>query len=277
MKKVNTFRKVTQIFFFVLIGLIAVNHGLEELGKSIPWIPSVSLHAICPFGGVETFISFISLGVIVKKIHSSALVLMTIIFILSLAFGAVFCGWVCPLGSIQEWFGKIGKKLFGAKYNRIIPKKLDKILSYIRYINLVLVVYLTTTALKLVFVDVDPYYALFKFWTSEATIGGIIVLVVTLLLSLIVERPWCRYACPYGAILGVFNKFRIFKIRRNKNTCIGCSKCTKVCPMNIDVASKEIVNDTRCISCMQCTSNNACPIEDTVVMSTKKRGENNEG
>ena len=51
-----------------------------------------------------------------------------------------------------------------------------------------------------------------------------------------VERPFCKYACPYGAVLGVFNLFRIFGIKRRKSSCISCKACDKACPMNIDVS-----------------------------------------
>ena len=110
-----------------------------------------------------------------EKVHESSVILMGIILVLTILLGPVFCGWVCPLGSIQEWFGKIGKRLFGKRYNQFIPRKVDKYLRYIRYITLVLIVYQSTQSLKLLFQNVDPFYALFKFWTSEIAIGSIVV------------------------------------------------------------------------------------------------------
>lgn len=267
MKK-KKIRLISQIFFFAVVSFIALNHYLSEIGKEIPFISSASLHAICPFGGVETFIALIKFDVMVKKIHLSALVMTVIIMILAILFGPVVCSYMCPLGSIQEWLGKLGKKIFKNKYNNIMPKKIDRILRYMRYFVLIFTVYLTTESLKLVFLEVDPYYALFNFWSSEATIGGIIVLVVTLLLSLIIERPWCKYACPFGALIGLSNFISIFKIKRNKSTCIGCKKCDKVCPMNIEVSKKEVIKDHQCIRCGECTSDNTCPIEETVEFRT---------
>ena len=90
-------------------------------------------------------------------------------------------------------------------------------------------------------------------------------------LSLIIERPWCKYLCPYGALLGLFNKIRIFKIRRNPDSCIHCKKCDKVCPMNIKVSGKTTISDLQCISCHQCTSDVACPVQDTVTISAGKK------
>jgi polyferredoxin len=120
---------------------------------------------------------------------------------------------------------------------------------------------------KLAFEAVDPYFALFNFWRSEASIGGFIVLGITVLLSLFVERPFCKYAFPYGAFLGVFNLFRIFGIKRNAPTCISCKACAKACPMNIAVDAASTVRDHQCISCLKCTSEAACPVPATVELA----------
>ncbi|TWH82676.1 4Fe-4S binding protein [Sedimentibacter saalensis] len=265
MKKKNI-RIVVQVFFFALIGLISINKTLAESGGGVTFLSDASLHALCPFGGVVTLYNLFTLGTFIKKIHMSAVILMSIIFILAILFGPVFCGWVCPLGTVEEWIGKAGRKLFKNKYNNFVPKKLDRILRYLRYIVLIWVVYMTSVSGYLLFDKIDPYNALFSFWSEEAAPSAIIVLVVTLTLSLFVERPWCKYACPYGALLGISNKFRIFKIKRNENTCISCKKCGHSCPMNIEVSAVEQVNNLQCISCLECTSERSCPVENTVNM-----------
>ncbi|HSQ90143.1 4Fe-4S binding protein [Romboutsia sp.] len=269
-KKIKV-RYTIQIFFFVLIGLIAINHNLIETGKAIPLLSSASLHALCPFGGVVTLHQFITTGTFVQKINASSIILMTIAFVLAILFGPIICGWVCPLGSIQEWFGKLGKKIFKTKFNNIIPTKYDKYLRFIRYIILARVVYEISYTGKLIFQDVDPYYALFNFWSGEVAIGSLIILGVTLILSLIIERPWCKYLCPFGAIMGISNLFRIFKIKRNKSTCISCGACDRACPMNINISESNIIRNHQCISCMKCTSEEACPISDTVEFTTSSK------
>jgi polyferredoxin len=140
---------------------------------------------------------------------------------------------------------------------------------------LVFTVYVTTNSLRLLFLEIDPYYALFNFWSSEATIGGIIVLIIILMSSLFVERPWCKYACPFGALVGISNLFSIFKIKRNKTTCVGCKKCDAVCPMNIEVSTKEVIRDHQCIRCGKCTSEESCPIENTVELRVQSFKEAN--
>jgi len=262
-------RSIVQLFFFVLIALIAANHFLEDIGRGISFLSSASLHSLCPFGGVVSIYQYMSIGTFIQKIHESSFILMIIAFILAVLFGPVFCGWVCPLGTIQEWFSSIGKRIFKRKFNQLIPYKYDKYLRFTRYSILAWVIYMTGFTGKLVFSDVDPYYALFNFWSSEIAIGGLIILAVTLVASLLVERPWCKYACPYGALLGLSNLLRIFKIRRYTSTCISCDLCNKSCPMNITVSQNSIVKDHQCISCMKCTSEEGCPVADTVEFSVK--------
>jgi polyferredoxin len=269
-KRKPSLRLLVQIFFFVLIALISVNKGLEESGKAtIPFLSTASLHSLCPFGGVVTLYNLITVGTLIQKIHASAVVLLALILLLTVLFGPVFCGWVCPLGSIQECIGKLGKRLFKKRYNRFVPRKLDKVLRYFRFVVLVWVVFVTARSATLLFANVDPYNALFTFWYEEVSLPAMMILGVTLLGSLFIERPWCKYACPYGALLGLFNKIRIFKIRRAPSTCIACNRCTNVCPMNIDVAKQETVTDLQCISCLECTSERACPVEDIVEMSLR--------
>ncbi|MCK8060435.1 MULTISPECIES: 4Fe-4S binding protein [unclassified Fusibacter] len=272
MKIKNKVRFYVQLFFFVFIALIVANHQLEDIGLSIPLIPTLSLHAICPFGGVETLYSLVTYNQYLPKLHESTIILFGLVMISSILFGPMLCSYLCPLGSIQEWVGKLGKRLFKSKYNNFIPRKLDYWMRYFRYFSLVAVVYLTAKSLTLVFLEVDPFYALFNFYTSEVAIGSILVLIATLGLSLFVERPWCKYACPYGALLGLTNLIRIFPIRRKEDSCTSCKLCDRNCPMNIEISTKSSIRDTGCIACHDCLSEVSCPIENTVVIEqfTKK-------
>ncbi|MGE4584129.1 MAG: 4Fe-4S binding protein [Sphaerochaeta sp.] len=267
-------RSIVQTVFFLWVVAVVLLSEAVENGYDIPFIAeSVSLHAICPFGGVVTLYNLIKDGIMVKKIHDSAVVLAGLGVVLAVFFGPVFCGWICPFGTFQEWVGRLGKKLFKRRYNTFVPKKLDVVLRYLRYVVLAWVLVMTALSLTLVFEPYDPYYALFSILRNEVSVSGLIILGIVVLLTLFVERPFCKYACPYGAFLGIFNKFRIFRIRRAEQTCIHCSACDRACPMNIEVSSKHVVSSHQCISCMQCTSEQACPVAETVVtgFSQKRR------
>lgn len=275
--KSRWYRYALQIFFFVFIGLIAINHVLAESGKQLfGFIPSVSLHAICPFGAVESVISLVSAGSLVPKLQLSNVVLSVLILLVTLVLGAVFCSFVCPLGTLQEWIGKLGKKLFGKKYNRFVPQKVHNVLRYFRYITLAATIILTFNAGRLIFADVDPYYAMYHFFTDEITLGSLIVLAVTMLGSLFVERPWCKYACPYGALLGIVGKFSIFKIRRKADTCNSCTLCDRQCPMNIEISKYDKIGHAACIRCMDCVEDDTSCTRNCLTYSIKQKSCENE-
>jgi polyferredoxin len=261
-------RKVAQWFFFGLVAAIAINHTLAESGAGIDLLSSASLHALCPFGGIETLYTFLSSGVLVKKIHDSSLILMGIGVFAAILFGPAFCGWICPLGTIQEFVSGFGRKIFRRRFNHFVPIQLDRVLRYARYAILVWVLYVTAVSGTLAFEAYDPYFALFNFWSTEVAPTALAVLAITLALSVFVERPWCKYACPYGAFLGVFNLFRVFSIKRVESTCKADGACSILCPMNIPVDSKQIVRDHQCISCLECTSEAVCPVAKTVVFTS---------
>lgn len=270
-KRMKTLRAIIQWTMFMLVAGLALVKFLKEQGVVIPF-PEISLHTVCPFGGVVTLYQFFTTGDLVPKLHSSALVLMFLGMVVAFFFGPLFCGYFCPPGTWQEWLGKLGRKLLGRKYSKLIPPSVDRWLHLLRYVVLAVVVWLTATSIKLVFAEVDPFYALFNFYTGEAAWTAIAVLAVVSLLSVVMERPWCRYLCPYGAVLGIFNKVRLFPVRRRESTCIHCGKCDRACPMGIEVSAGTAVRDTRCITCHECLSGAACPVEDTVVISAQKEG-----
>jgi hypothetical protein len=266
----NVLRPSVQVSFFLLVAAIALNQKLEEMRMTITWLPTTCLHAICPFGGVESLYQLVTAGVYVQKIEQSAVVLMVVAFALAIIAGPLFCGWICPLGSFQEWLGKVGKKLTGNKFNNFMPARIDRYLRFLRYGVLVLVLVATGISAKLVFSDYDPYHALFRFYSGEVATGAFIVLGAVIVGSLFVERPFCKYACPYGALLGLFNLISVFPLRRNESRCISCKACDRSCPMNIKVSTTQIVRDHQCISCLKCSSESSCPVADTVALSATK-------
>jgi len=281
-QKKDLIRLAVQIFFLALIILISYNHFRSEQGLAPLLIGSPSLHAVCPFGGVVTIYTYFTEGAFIQKIHQSSFTLMWLVLALTLLFGPVFCGWVCPFGTVEEFIGKIGRKIFKRRYNNFIPfipSVIDKPLRYLRYVILLLVVYNTAISGKLLFSNFDPYFALFNIWSSEVTRLSLLVLDLTLIGSLFIERPWCKYLCPLGALLGIFNLFRIVKLKRNESTCINCKACDRVCPMNINISTSKVISNHQCISCLLCTDEMACPVSNTLnfsVLEKKDSRENSE-
>jgi polyferredoxin len=95
------------------------------------------------------------------------------------------------------------------------------------------------------------------------------VLVALLVLSILVRNFWCRYLCPYGALLGGLSFVSIFKIHRNENTCTQCHQCTRTCPVDIKVHKTTGVISDECHACLKCVA--VCPEKDTLYISSGTR------
>lgn len=178
--------------------------------------------------------------------------------------GRFACGWLCPFGLIQDLLHKVPfpKKIGTFKGDRMLRK-----LKYIIFLVFVLL-------LPLFLVDVlgqgAPYFC--KLICPAGTLeGGIplvllnkamrsalgwlyvwknVLLVITVIISMIIYRPFCKYICPLGAVYSVFNPIAVFRYRVDKDKCVDCGACSRVCKMNIDPV--EEVNHPECIHCGQC-------------------------
>ncbi|MGB4979029.1 MAG: 4Fe-4S binding protein, partial [Anaerolineae bacterium] len=110
----------------------------------------------------------------------------------------------------------------------------------------------------MVFRDYDPWAALWNL--LELSIGpGVAVLALTLIGSLFVERPWCRYACPLGAATGLVGALSPFYLKREVEACKACAICTKACPMGLAVHTATTIKSADCIGCLECVDE--CPRE----------------
>jgi polyferredoxin len=112
----------------------------------------------------------------------------------------------------------------------------------------------------------SPYYKLadvkmLHFFT-RITITTTLVIGVLVVGSLFFRNFWCRYFCPYGALMGIFAIFSPSKIHRNPQTCIHCERCSQVCPSYLPVSQKNMIVSPECTGCMDCTT--VCPVEQTL-------------
>ena len=229
---------------------------LHVLGYAAP-----SIHAICPYGGLESMLAFITFGAFVKKIFIGTFVLFFVTIGLAVVMRRSFCGQICAFGGLQEFFGKIGRKLF--KKRPVLPKKLDRVLRYLKFVVLGITVVMAWITAELWITPYDPFNALGHLADFNALITtylvGFIVLLVTLLGSVVYDRFFCKYLCPVGALYGAIGKVSPYAVRIDKEKCIRCGLCNKVCPMNVEVmnAKKEKITDLECINCNECV--NVCP------------------
>lgn len=263
--RVQTARHLTQFGFTAFIAYVVIRQSLttEGGGNTVP-----SAEAYSPFGGFETLFRYVTTGgQFVSHTHSSNLVLFGVILLTAVIAKSFFCGWICPLGALQEATAAISRALqrafpplgrgMRAVRTHLAPLAfLDRWLRYLKYIVLAWILIGTTSFGFLVFRNVDPWAALI-FVGETQIIGGLIVLGVTLVAGLFVERPWCRYACPLGLVIGVTGKLSPMKIERESDACLACNVCTKRCPMGIPVHEMTRISSVECIMCLECVG--ACP------------------
>ena len=185
-------------------------------------------------------------------------------------FGRLICGFLCPFGFLQELLYKIPVRKWR------IPKKIDDKLRYLKYVILVVFVLLLPAFLHGTYGIGDPWFC--KYICPAGTLEGgiplvsvnsglrsmvgvlfswkILILILVLVASMYIYRPFCKYMCPLGAIYGLFNRFSIYQMQVEKDKCTHCGICEKTCLMQVNVT--ENINSPECIRCGACK--NACPV-----------------
>ena len=207
-------------------------------------------------GGLENIWSFLTTGANIQKIFAGTMTLFFFLLAFALVFGRAFCGNLCPFGFLQELLGKITKKKLR------VPAKLDKALRLLKYAALALITLTAWITLKLWISPYDPYTAFAHIWSGpelfSENLVGFIILIVVVVLSVFIDRFFCRYLCPAGAVYGLIAKISPLKVKHD--ACVMCGKCSKVCPVGIDVAHMDVVSSPECIACGECV--NACPSKE---------------
>ncbi len=189
--------------------------------------------------------------------HPAGLFILLAILAVSLLVGKSFCSWLCPVGLLSEILGDLGDKLFRRRIK--LPRWLDYPLRSMKYLILGFFVYsiffLMTAASLRIFLD-SPYNVVadIKMYYFFADISQFSLVVVSVLffLSIPIRNFWCRYLCPYGALLGILSLLSLTKIRRNMAECTNCGECTQVCPSFISVDRCKTVRSDECTSCLKC-------------------------
>lgn len=239
-------------FFFQFLLHAAWEHQAKGGGPN----GAPSIEAYCPFGGIENLYQFVTTGGFIRHIEPSAMVLLVAVILLSLLLSRGFCGWVCPFGSLQEWLGLLGRRIFGLRYNP--PSAWDKRLRYLKYLILLVIVGLTWHLGSLVFRPYDPFLAFFHLGAGFGELPyAYAVLGVVLVASLKYERFFCKYACPLGAVIGVLGKVGLTRVIRSEEGCKGCHLCQKKCFAHIDFLSTKVIRDAECNHCLDCVLH--CP------------------
>lgn len=192
-----------------------------------------------------------------------------LLMLFGIVLGRAVCGLLCPFGLVQDLLHKVPIP------KGSVPRRIDRPARWLKYVVLlVLVVLLPAFAADQTGVR-PPYFC--EFLCPAGTLeGGIpllladpslralagalfgwkgLVLAGIVVLSMRIQRPFCRYLCPLGAAYSLFNRFGFFQMRLDSSKCEGCQACEHVCPMTVSV-TKEI-NSRECIRCGKCRA--VCP------------------
>jgi polyferredoxin len=259
----KVWRHSVMAFFFLFLLHVAYDHQLKGGGpRGTP-----SVEAYCPFGGVENLYQLLTTGGFVRHIEPSAMILLGALGVLTLLFSRGFCGWICPFGSVQEWLGLIGKKLFGKRYNP--AGAWDRRLRYLKYVLLVVIIAMTWRLGTPVFRDYDPFLAFFHLGKGRSELPwAYAILGVVLVGSLWIERFFCKYACPLGAVLGILAKIGLTKVQRDAADCKECNLCQKKCHAHVDFLSVTTMRDAECNQCLDCVVD--CPRPNVLTLRGPK-------
>ena len=247
-------RTVIQIIFLVVTILIGLRHIMP--GESSK---GGAFDVFCPFGAIETLWSYVTNGQ--TLITTSLLNFSIILGVLGVSFlaGRAFCGWMCPIGTLQDFLADISSRIFkstkiqSATNNFSLPYRIsvrnDAWLRSLKYLVLAIILLASTWLIYPPLWEICPARALFSFQLTTPLLWS--VLITFVITSLVNRRFWCKYLCPLGAILAPFNKIAPLRLVLNQNSCTNCVRCEFACPMDIP----DLINNLRsaeCIECLEC-------------------------
>ncbi|MGC8549653.1 MAG: 4Fe-4S binding protein [Acidobacteriaceae bacterium] len=199
----------------------------------------------------------------VPSIHPAAMFLLMAFLAISVLMKKAFCAWLCPIGTLSENLWKLGRKIFRKSVR--VPRWVDIPLRSLKYLLLGFFGFFIAVmpAEQIAGFMQSPYAMVadvkmlnfFRYMGETAAL----VLLALVALSVVIENFWCRYLCPYGALMGLASLLSPVKIRRDAEACIDCGKCSKACPSHLPVDQLVQIRSVECTACMECVT--ACPAE----------------
>ena len=209
----------------------------------------------------------------VPALHAAGMFLLIAFAAISWIFRKAFCGWLCPVGTVSEYLWRLGRRIRARNFR--LPRALDRGMRSLKYILLGLFLYavvaMPVPAIRAFLegpyglVDDVKMLNFFRFLGG----AGICVIAILVLASLAVQNFWCRYLCPYGALMGAFSAASPLAIRRDSDRCIDCGKCSRACPAALPVDRLVSIRSAECTGCLECVA--ACPAAGALFLATPVR------
>lgn len=253
--------RISSLLIFSAISIwtgIKFHAFIKSIGTENFYPRPPAVDAFLPISSLMNIKYFFIFGDLHKAHPAGVFILLSAIFV-SFIFSKSFCGWVCPFGFLGEILLSLRKVIFGRDF--LIPKWLDYPLRAIKYILLFFFVYaiffsMDGNAIKS-FLDSDynkiSDIKMYYFFASITQMAFWIIAII-FLFSFFFNFFWCRYLCPYGALMAIVGFLSPFRIRRNVRACVSCSACAKACPHHIKTDKVKTVFSDDCSSCMLCVS-----------------------
>ena len=274
---IQLYRKVVQYLFLATVGLIGIKFTIFVSQLESGTLPTVTrppgIEAFLPISSLISLKYWLVTGII-NPIHPSGLIILLMALVTAVLLKRGFCSWVCPFGLLTEYLNRLHKLIF--RKNIKVPALLDYPLRSLKYLLLAFFLWaivLNMNAAALEYFIYSPYNMVadikMLYFFADITPFAFWVLVALVVLSIVLRNFWCRYLCPYGALLGILSFISILKVHRNTDTCTNCQKCTRTCPVDIKVHKTARVISDECHACLQCVT--VCPEKDTLYLSAARR------
>ncbi len=270
-------RRAFQLVFLVLNVWIAVEfywfvRYYETGGRALQASRPPGVEGWLPIASLMNWKVFLATGE-VPRLHPAGMFLLLAFVTMSWIFRKSFCGWLCPIGTASEYLWKLGRQTFGRNFH--FPRWLDVTLRSVKYILLALFFYAVgSMSVPAIHSFLEGPYGIvddvkmLNFFRFMGLTGGAVIAVLVLG-SVLIQNFWCRYFCPYGALMGLVSMLSPLRIRRDTALCIDCAKCAKACPSVLPVDQLVTIRSAECLGCMECVA--ACPAAGALQMSTRHR------
>jgi len=251
----NRFNWALGILLFTLFAGIFVRHEKTRKLRPLFLLGAVAILGFYRGGpGIISSFQNTWLYFIGATAKWTAIMLFLGTIVLTYFYGKVFCGWVCYLGAIQEF-------LYISKVKVLQTEKAQKIMRYIRYVILAILLIQLTITQGIEWSKIGPFKVIFNLYSPNIT--GYILLVMLLISSLFIHRPFCKMACPAGLIFGWITKLPGASVLGiNNSSCAGCKTCNTACNINAitrDDGKTSKLDNQECIMCGECM--NDCKIK----------------